>query len=185
MPKVNVVKKIPARLFAVFLVALLFFSGILQVSQWGTTRVAEAGFLDTIVAFVTINPLRVRISTPSEVEVGRNFKAEVIVENRGEARISNVEVEIFISEGLVLVSKDVFKVVGQVSGNREKKTLWQVKGIETGNFGISVQATGRVRGNAVSAEGNTAFVTVVEKSSPPGKHTSIFQNFFSFFKKWF
>ena len=176
------VKKISISFFAVFLVTTLLFLG---TPQKGVVRIAEASFLDTIVAFVTINPLRVRISTPSEADVGRNFKAEVIIENRGDVRISNVNVEIFISEGLVLVSKDGSKEIGNVSGNREKKILWQVKGIETGNFGISVQATGRVRGDAVSAEGNTAVVAVVEKSSPPGKPTNIFQNFFSFLKKWF
>ena len=180
MPKT--VKKIPAPLFVVFLVAALFFSGM---SQKGTVRVADASFLDTIVAFVAINPLRVRISTPSEAEVGRNFKAEAIVKNRGEARISNVEVEIFISEGLVLVSKSASKEAGTISGNRQKKIFWQVKGIETGNFGISARASGVVRGDAVSAEGNTAFVTIKEKSPPLGKSTNIFQSFFSFFQRWF
>jgi len=190
MLEAKAVKKIPPPFFTALLVAALFFLGTsfvstFGISQKGMVRVAEASFLDTIVAFVTINPLRVHISTPSEAELGRNFKAEVIVENRGKARISNVEVEIFISNGLVLVSKNVSKEIGNVSGNRQKKIFWQVKGIETGNFGISVRATGAVRGDAVSAEGNTAFVTVKEKSSPPGKSTNIFQSFFSFFKKWF
>ena len=177
------VKKISPPLFvAILLVTALFLSGM---SQKGTVSIAEASFLDTIVAFVTINPLRVSISTPREVEVGRNFKAEVIVKNRGKARISNVKVEIFISEGLVLVNKNVIKEIGQVSGNKEKKISWQVKGIETGNFSISVQASGIVKGDAVSAEGNTAVLTVKEKSPPPGKSTNIFQDFFNFFQRWF
>lgn len=186
MPKS--VKKAPLFFFTALLVAALFFSGTYStfgIPQKGGVHVAEASFLDTIVAFVTINPLRVRISTSDEAEVGKNFKAEVLVENRGDARISNVNVEIFISEGLVLVSKNVSKKIGNVSGNREKKISWQVKGTETGNFGILVQATGKVRGDAVSAEGNTAVITIKEKSPPRGNTITLLQKFFNVFKKWF
>ena len=180
MPKV--VKKLSFPLFVVFLVIALFFS---SVSHAGLMNTAEASFFDSIIALVTINPLRVRISTPAEVVVGRNFKAEVTVENRGKARINNAIVEVFISKGLVLVRKNSSREIGIISGNKEKKVFWQVKGIETGNFGISVRASGVVKGDAVSAEGNTAVVTVKEKSPPPGKFTNIFQSFFSFFQRWF
>ena len=180
MPKA--VKNICTCLFAVFLITTLFFSGVLPKEN---IPIAEASFLDTIIALVTINPLRVSILAPREVDLERKFKAEVTVKNRGDEKISNIEVEIFISEGLVLVSKNATKNIGQISGNKEKKILWQVKGIETGNFSISVQASGIVRGDAVSAEGNTAIVTVKEKSPPPGKSTNIFQSLFSFFQRWF
>jgi len=184
MPKDShkAVKKIFSPFFIIILVAILFFSGI---SHNGTMRIAEASFLDTIVAFVTINPLRVHITTPTEAEVGRNFKAEVIVENRGDVRISNVEVEIFISEGLTLVRKNSSQEIGIISGNKEKQISWQVKGTETGNFSISVRASGVVRGNTVIDEGNTVLVTIKEKSHPPGKPTNFFQIIFNIFQRWF
>lgn len=179
----KVIKKTTILLFAVFFVITISFTNVLFQNK--TVNIAEASFLDAIIAFVTINPLSVHISVPTEVEVERNFKAEVIVKNKGEERINNVEVEIFISEGLVLVNKNASKNTGNILGNKEKKVSWQVKGTTTGNFSVSVRASGVVREEAINTEGNTDFITVREKSPHPGKRTNIFQNFFSFFQKWF
>jgi len=203
------VKKAASIFIAGFFAAAIFFFGVAGVGlrfagvasdpQAGMVNTAEASFLDTIVALVAINPLHLAVSAPAEVKVGKKFKVETQVENRGEERISNVRVELFISKGLVLVRKNLVKDVGTIRGNGTKTVSWQLKGIETGNFGISARASGEVRGDVVSAEGDTIFVAIVEKSSPggPGPHSGsprsrgehFVQNFFAFFGgllgKWF
>ena len=175
-------KKTIVIFFVGFLVAALF-----SLSSTRPTRVnvAEASFLDIIIGLVAINPLHVSISVPSEVELGRNFKAEVMVENRGDGRIRNLNVELFTSSGLTLVNKKAVKEFGALNGKSTKSISWQVKGTEVGNFSISVSASGEVRSDAISAQGNTALVRVVEKSSPPGPRPNAFARFLSFFRGWF
>ena len=175
-------KKATCVLFTGFLVAALF-----SLSPVGPTRVhvAEASFLDIIIGLVAINPLHVNISVPSEAELGRNFKAEVAIENKGDERIRNHKVEIFTSSGLVLVNKSAVKEFGALNGNSTKNISWQVKGTEVGNFSISVSASGEVRSDAISAQGNTALVTVVERFPPPRPRLNAFARFLSFFSGWF
>ena len=180
------IKKAASIFLAGFFAAAIFFSG---VSGKGVVSIAEASFLDTIVALVAINPLHLSVSAPQEVEVGKKFKVETTVENRGEERLSNVRVELFISKGLVLVRKNSVKDVGKIRNNGAKTISWQLKGVETGNFGISARAWGEVRGDVVSADGDTIFVVIAEKSSPGGPGPHFVQNFFSFFsgllERWF
>lgn len=175
-------KKTIAVFFIGFLVAALFS---LSPAQPERVSIAEASFWDTIIGLVTINPLHVNVSVPSEVNIGSNFKAEVTVENRGEEMIRNLKVELFISEGLVLVSKNAVKEFGALKGNGTKSISWQVQGTEIGNSSVSVSASAEVRGDAISSQGNTALVTVVEKSrfSPP--RPNALQRFLSFFRSWF
>jgi len=175
-------KKIAFFLFMAFLVVSISFFPQLQA---GTMSIAEASFWDTIIGFVAINPLRVSLSVPAEADLGRNFKAQVIVENRGDERISNVMVEIFISKGLVLVNKNAIKKIGMVRGNRTKNISWQVKGTEAGNFSISVSASAVVRGDVVSTQGNTALITITDGPAPPIPTLNVFQSFLSFFRRWF
>lgn len=175
-------KKIAFIFFVAFLVVTISFFPQLR---GGTVGVAGASFWDTIIGFVTINPLRVSISVPAEADLGRNFKAEVTVENRGDERISNVMVEIFISKGLVLVNKNAIKEIGIIQGNKTKNISWQVRGTEAGNFSISVSAFAVVRGDVVSAQGNTALVTITEGTAPPRPTPNVFQSFIGFFLRWF
>ena len=146
---------------------------------------AKASIWDTIIGFVAINPLHVSISVPEEAKLGRNFKAEVTVENRGDERISNVVVEIFISNGLVLVNKNTVKESGTIKGNGTRNILWQVKGTEAGNFSVSVRASAVVREDAVSIQGNTAIITITDASVTPVSTPNMFQIFLNFFRRWF
>ena len=175
-------KKIASFLVAAFFVlAISFFPQF----QRGTTGVAEASLWDTIIGIVAINPLHVSISVPAEAELGRNFKAQVIVENRGDERISEVGVQIFISKGLVLVNKNAIKEVRTVRGNGTKNISWQVKGTEAGKFSISVSASAVVRGDVVTAQGNTALIAIIEKSPAPRLKPNLLQKFLGFFSRWF
>ena len=168
-------------LAAFFVLAISFFPQF----QRGTIGIAEASFWDTIIGLVAINPLHVSISVPAEAELGRNFKAQIIVENRGDERISEVGVEILTSKGLVLVNKSAVKEVGTVRGNGTKNISWQVKGTEAGNFSITVSASAVVRGDVVTAQGNTALIAIIEKSPPPRLKPNLLQRFLGFFSRWF
>lgn len=178
----NYLKKTVLVFFFVFFTIAIFFSGITPTK---VTGIAEASFLDTVKSLVTINPLRVSISAPAEVELGRNFKAEILVKNRGKDKISNVRVELFTSNGLVLISKNSFKEIGAIQGNKTKKFSWQVKGTEIGNFSILVSASAEAGENVISAEGNTAIVSVIEKSSSPTYFSNLFQSLFNILAKLF
>jgi len=174
-------KKIaPLPLVVFFVLAISFFPQF----RGEAVDVAEASFWDTIVGLVAINPLHVSVSVPEEAELGRNFKAQVIVENRGDDRISKVRIEIFTSKGLVLVNKNAVKEGGTVQGNGTKNISWQVKGAEAGNFSISVNASAVVRGDVVSAQGNTALVTIIEDPVPPRPTPHTLRDLFRFFRRW-
>lgn len=175
-------KKTTVVFFAGFLAAAIFFSG---ASQKGMMSVAEASFLDTIIALVTINPLHVVISAPAEVEAEKVFKVEATVSNRGEERIKNAQAEIFLPEGLVLMSKNLSKEIGVIPGKKAKKAFWRIQGIETGNFVISVSASGELQGDSISVQGNTVIVAVQAEFRPPGRSFNLFQRFLGLFQTWF
>lgn len=178
----NYFKKTILVFFFGFFVVIIFFS---RMSPAGAVNVVEASFWDKVIGIVKINPLRVSISAPAEVELEKGFKVEVVVKNRGENRISNVRVEIFISKDLILVNKNSSKKIGSIQGNKTKNISWQIKGTEIGNFSISAKAYAEIEGDAISAQGNTVIVTVVEKSLPPGKPFNFLQRFFNILAKWF
>ena len=168
-------------------VFLLFITVVFSLGAIGSLGVgtAQASIFDFIRAFVTINPLAVQVTAPSEADISQVFKVEANVINKGAVKIENVTAEIFLPAGLSIVGKSKIKNIGIVPAGKEKKTSWQIKGIEIGNFFILVKASGVVKGDAVSAEGNTVLIAIKEKSPPPGKSKNIFQSFFSFFQRWF
>ena len=165
-------KRISLVLFAGFLVATIFSSSA-----------AQATFLDTIRALVTINPLRVSVSAPTGVEIGETFKLEARVTNRGAEKIENVRAEIFLPEKLVLLKKNAVREAGVIRGKREKKISWQVRGEQTGNYVISVKASATLREAAIIAEGSV-LVRITEKS-PPGRRNifEFLQDLFNFFRR--
>ncbi|MCH7756843.1 hypothetical protein IIC45_02035 [Patescibacteria group bacterium] len=164
-------KKTATFTFLVFFTALVFFSGTIQTSH--------ASFLDIIRAFVTINPLKVEVSAPAEVELNKVFKVDAKVINKGEVKIENLIGEIFLPPGLSLSGKSEIKTIRVVPAGREKKISWQVKGESIGNYVIAVFISGTVSGDAVSADGSK-LVRVVKKTPPPGRLGSAFQSIFTF-----
>ena len=163
---------------------IFVFATVFLVSTIGSATAVQASFLDSIRALVTINPLRVSVSVPGEVELGKAFRVEAKVINKGAEKIENAEAEIFLPAGLVLVRKNPIQEVRVIPGRKEKKVFWSVKGEQLGNFGISASAQGELRGDIISAQGNTVIVTVIEKP-PPGRPLSLFQSFFDILRGWF
>lgn len=161
-------------------VATLFFFGI--ISSLGVT-VAHASVFDFIRAFVTINPLSVEVTAPTEADINRVFKVEANIINKGEVKIENVTGEIHLSPGLSLLGNSI-KNVGIVPAEKEKKISWQVKEEEVGKYIVTVSISGIVNGDVVTAEGSELVILLVE-SPPPGRSSNIFESFFDFLRKWF
>ncbi len=163
--------------FTVFLVTAAFL--------FGNVPVAQASFLDIIRALVTINPLQVSVSAPSEVEIGKNFKVEAIANNKGQEKIENATSEIFLPTGLTITQKETIKKIGIISGKREKRVLWQVRGEQLGKYIISVSVSGELKGDVVSDQGTTLVISVKEKPAPPGGGPApSFREFLNILRGW-
>lgn len=167
-------KKILFSISAISVLSFFIFLGI----NYNRSNLA---FLSGIItAWVTINPLEVNVSAPAEVEIGKVFKVEVKVINKGEEKIEDARAEIFLPPELILLKKDSVQEIGVIPGKKEKKISWSVRGEKVGNYFISVKASGELRGELISAESSTIKVSVVEKISP-GR----FDFLREFFEKWF
>jgi len=145
---------------------------------------AQASFLDIIRALVTINPLELDVTAPTEAQINKVFKVEAKAINKGEDKIENAKAEIFLPSGLALLKKDSIQKMGIIQGKKDKKVSWSVKGEDIGVYIISVEVSGELRGEPLSADG-TAKITLKEKSSPPGRPFNIFQGLFDFFQGLF
>lgn len=142
-----------------------------------------ASFSGIITAWVTINPLEVRVSAPAEVEINKVFKVEARLINKGEEKIENAKAKIFLPSGLILMKKDPVQEIGVIPAKKEKKASWAVKGIEPGSHIVIVSASGELKGDLVSAE-DSVEVRVREplREIPPPKW---FQNLLDFFREMF
>lgn len=124
----------------------------LAVFLLGNVSPAQASFLDIIRALVTINPLEIEVSAPSEVEVNKIFKIEVKATNKGEERIEKAKGEIFLPQGITLLRKNLSKKMGAIPGGRQKNVFWMVKGEDIGNYFISVRISGELNAQELSKE---------------------------------
>ena len=165
-----------------------FFTFLLVISLSAALPLfAQASFFDIIRALVTINPLKLDVTAPAEAQINRVFKVEAVATNKGKDTILNAEAEIFLPEGLALLKNEPTQKMGVIRGKKDKKVSWSVRGegIENVvNYIISVEVSGELRGEPLSADG-TAKITLKEKSLPPGRPFNIFQGFFDFFQRLF
>ena len=168
----NYFKKIPFFLLTVFVLTALFFSDVVQASLW-----------DVIRAWVTINPLVVDVSAPTEVEIDKVFQVTAKVENKGGEKIEEVEAEIFLLEELE-TKKDKEQEIGTLPPYKEKTIFWPVKGEKVGNYVILVKVSGELKEKEVFAEGSTV-VEIIEKSLPGRGRFDFFQEFFNFLRERF
>lgn len=174
-------KKTSIFLFTVFLTIALFFSGVANPDG---DRAAHASFLDIIRAFVTINPLDVKVSAPSEVEVGEIFRVEARVINKGEIKIEDIRAEIFLPSELPLRGRDAVQMINVIQREKERKITWTVRGESVGNYVITVSASGELNGDLVNAQ-ESKVLTVKKKTPPPGQLSLLSQNLLDFIKQLF
>ncbi|MCH7604789.1 hypothetical protein IID24_02275 [Patescibacteria group bacterium] len=173
--------KIFTFLLALFFFSVLSFSGLTDKKE---DYIVQASILDIIRALVTINPLGLDVTAPTEAEINKVFKVEAVAINKGGDKIENAKAEIFLPAGLVLLRKDPVQNMGVIRGRKEKKASWSVKGDSAGVYIISVLVSGELRGDIVSADA-TAKITLKEKPSPPGSFLNVFQRFFEAFQRLF
>jgi len=151
--------KISIFLLVFFFFTVLSFSGLRDKKE---DYIAQASLFDIIRALVTINPLEVVVSAPPLVEINKMFKVEARVINKGEERIKRTSAEIFLPQGLVLTKKNTVQNAGAISGLREKRIQWSVKAEQTGNYFISVSSSAELKGDTITAQGNTVMVVAQE-----------------------
>lgn len=171
---------------SIFLVAALFFA---VAFVWAPVlqreaSVAHASFLDIIRALVAINPLEISIGIPVQAEIGKVFKVEARVINKGGEKIENAKAQIFLPDGLILQKENSIQYIGVIPGKREKKIFWSVRGEIAGNYIISVLASGELKGGMVSADASTK-ITLKEKFSPAGPFPAVFQILVDMFRRGF
>jgi len=155
----NYLKKI------ILITAVVFITGSFFFGVISSAPAAQASFLDIIQALVTINPLKVEIIAPKEVLINQVFKIEVTVINSGEEKVGNTQAEIFLPQGLTLITKKQINKLGAIPPNKDKKTRWLVRGDRSGNFIILVSARGEIKEQAVTAEATT-LVTILDIVGP-------------------
>ena len=147
---------------------------------------AQASLWDAIRAWVTINPLEVSVSTPTEAEINKVFKVTAEVTNKGEEKIENARGEIFLSEkleGVDFLKKNSVQKIGVIQGKKSKKVSWTARGTEVGNYVITTLVTGELKGNLISAE-SSAIIEIKESIEKP-RPRKWYQNIFDFFRGWF
>jgi len=140
-----------------------------------------ASFFSIIIARVTINPLEVNVSAPVEVEMGKAFKVEARVINKGEKKIRSAKAEIFLSDGLSL-KRSSTQNWGIIQGEKEKKVSWQIRGEITGNYFITVKAAGRLGIEDINSEDSVMVKIIGEASLSQNNFLEFFQRFFDFIR---
>jgi hypothetical protein len=180
-------KRISFFLLAVFFSAMIFFG-----AGGADGRLVRASFLDMIQAVVAINPLEIEVSAPSEVEAGSIFRVQAKVINGGEEKVEEAKAEIFLPAGLSLRGRGAAQNIGVIQGGKNRKADWRVRADNAGNYIIVVSASGKLKGETISADGNKVVkVTDKEKErgderrSPPSRRQlRFFQDLFSFLNLW-
>jgi len=172
-------KKTTLFFLAIFILVAGFCGGTINKKDYQ----ARASLLDAIRAWVTINPLEVDVSVPAEVEINRVFKVMAEITNKGEEKIENAKGEIFLPGGLVLLKKNPVQKIGVIKGKKSKRISWTVRGIDPGNYAITISAVGELKGDLISAEDST--VVEVKESLKKPRSRRWFQDFFDFFRGWF
>ena len=161
-------------LLAVLFLFIFFFFVI------GTFREQLASCSGVITALVTINPLEVDVSTPTEVKIDKTFMVRAEIKNKGETKIDEVKAEIFLPDELELVRKDKEQGIKVLRPQQKRFIFWFIRGKEVGNYIISVKASGELKGELISIEDST-MVKIRKRASTQ----EWFQGYFDFLREWF
>ena len=181
--KYDRLKKILFTLLMACLIAVSFCAGAIN-----NAPIAQASLLDIIQALVAINPLELTMTAPPEAVINEAVKIEVVIKNKGEEKIDNIQAEIFLPEGLVLITKKQIYKIGAIPPLKEKKTRWLVKGEKSGEYIILVSVKGKLGEHEISSEESTV-VAILNKAdtarlnSPQSFH-NLWQGLLNFFKNW-
>lgn len=165
-------------LLSILIISALSFTLLFGIKYGGSDL---ASLFDVIVARVRINPLEVEVSPPAKVQIGKVFKIEARLINKGEEKIKDAEAEIFFDSGLTLIKKNSVQKIGVIRGKKEKKVSWSVRG-EEGSYIITVSGRGEIGGQAIF--GDDTITVEIEESLKGLQATTWFQDFLNLFRNW-
>ena len=103
----------------------------------------------SLTATVRPNPLKVKITAPSNVGVGKWFDISAEVTNFGTEIVTKTTVTLNSPRELRVRNKK--KRLGNLAAGETISLKWQVKAKSEGNFIVLVEASGRLEGEKISA----------------------------------
>lgn len=137
-------------------------------------RAVYAQSTSVLVATILPNPLSIFLSIPANVLLNQTFKVTADVSNQGPNNLSDVQVSLFLPNGLVFAngSKQIIKL-GHLPPFLTKQASWKVIAKASGSYILLSQAQALLNNQTLQAEA-TAVVNVSPSSF--SRH-----NFFSWF----
>ena len=102
-----------------------------------------------LTATVRPNPLKVEITAPSNVSVGKWFDINAEITNFGTEIVTKTTVTLNSPRELRVRNKK--KRIGNLASGETISLKWQVKAKSEGNFIVLVEASGRLAGEKISA----------------------------------
>src|SRR3989344_8564728 len=106
-----------------------------------------------IIVTVGINPLEVNADANGNILVNKIFTLKARIENDGNSEIKNITAELFVPNGIILISGDSVHNVGRISGKRHKDVRWKLKAAARGQYVATVRAQGiNKAGENISSE---------------------------------
>lgn len=107
----------------------------------------------SLVATVSINPLKVKVTAPSSVKVGQWFTITVEASNRGPKTIQKTVAALTTPTEITVRGK--IKKLGNLGPQETKTVSWQAKANSSGIFIILAEVTGDLAGEEISATDTT------------------------------
>lgn len=138
----------------------IFFIIILSCLSLAALTVYAAS---QILVTVSINPLGVSADANRNIRVGKIFTLKARIENDGNAEIKNVTAELFIPQGIILLSGDPVQNIGKISGKRHKDVHWKLKAAAIGQYIATVRVQG-INGAGESVSSEDSILINVKKS---------------------
>jgi len=112
----------------------------------------------TVSATVRPNPLEVKISAPTVVNVGQRFDINVDVSNLGTETVNDVVVVINKPQGLSVKGKKSLDI-GNLLPGETKPIIWEAKASKPLDYIVQVEATGVLFGETITSSDTAVIFT--------------------------
>lgn len=115
-----------------------------------------------VTATVTLSPLEVIASAPSEVRVGKVFSVEAIIRNLGDLWIDQAVASIYLPNDIEIVVVKPKHDLGDIAAHKYTTVTWRLRAVKEGNYIILILASGRYGGVTVAGD-DTVLVAVTPR----------------------
>ena len=105
-----------------------------------------------ITATVTLSPLEVLASAPSRVLVGKVFRVDAIIRNRGDLKIKKAVASIYLPINVEIVGGHPKEDLGNIPAQKYTTVTWRLRALKEGNYVILISARGDYGGAIVTGE---------------------------------